>query len=258
VRAYCHVTDAQMKTAFKSTFNAMAKQYPIYGLNTEMMSPNDWWLLLIRRTLSAVKIPKEKINKIMPELGPSILDRFSSEKGYRLAEGVTRIFSELRKMQMEKKATSLRWNVATNSDYRILLAMKSLGLDKFINLGIKGQSDLELIEPPRDTNEDTTSEPCLSYFLESEKPHRKFFHKAVRRSFPESDETPLSELCAQTLYVGDSLTEDYEGAKKAGLQAVWLQRYQEWPSLLSKAQRAEVQAVKSILDITAIIEESWS
>jgi putative hydrolase of the HAD superfamily len=55
----------------------------------------------------------------------------------------------------------------------------------------------------------------VSAIEETGKPEREIFHRACRR---------LSVTPAQALHVGDSLREDYDGAREAGLAALLLDR----------------------------------
>lgn len=269
-----------MKTAFKTAFKKMSHSHPVYGLKTGLSSPNEWWLLLIRETLEHAGCSKRDIDRVMPTLGPSLLHRFSSAEGYQIAEGVPGVFRMLKKIRDNRTTTnsstpSLRWNLATNSDARILLACKSLRLDRFINLTTAGDHGLGDYQPPQaaspspsaSSDEDgqgsesssyydgsPTSEPSLSYFLGHQKPDKAFFHQAVQRSFPQNTRQSLAELCAQTLYIGDDIKEDYVAARKAGLQAAWLQRDQ--PSTVQA--REDELTLRSMSQVVDVILDSWS
>lgn len=272
-----------MKIAFKSAFKEMSQKHPIYGLNTGLGSPNQWWTELISKSLLSSGIPSHTVNVVMPTLGPNLLHRFSTMQAYQFAEGVPIIFQLLIEMKKEakEKGRELDWNLATNSDARILSVCQSLGLDSFQlnctqSIGQRGTKDYspppQVEKMPRNpsltshqegsSTTTTLSEPSLSYFLGYEKPHATFFHKAVQQSRlkkpSSSSPTSLSDYCAQTLYVGDDLKEDYIGARQAGLQAVWLQRSQPWPNGLSDSEKEQVVAVTSMEDVADIIRQSWS
>jgi FMN phosphatase YigB (HAD superfamily) len=290
-KAGIHISDKSMKIAFKASFKKMSYDHPIYGLNSGLSSPNEWWLLLIRSILKHAGFAERLIDRLMPTLGPSLLHLFSSAEGYRLAEGVPGIFRLLKKLRDETTTTtttdastrSLRWNLATNSDARILLACSALGLDRFINVTTAGIHGLEDYQPPQPQQaespssssstsssaedaeesksssfyeESPTSAPSLSYSLGSQKPDKAFFHQAVLRSFPQDTTQSLAELCAQTLYIGDDIKEDYQAARRAGLQAAWLQRDQDWPP--NVIAREDEMALKSISQIIDVIRDSWS
>merc|ERR1711974_188347 len=83
--------------------------------------------------------------------------------------------------------------MGTNSDSRILAALRQLGVHRHTDL----------------------HKATLSYYERIEKPHPRLFHTAVQRYGVQRDET---------LFVGDQLYEDFWGATDAGLQALWLDR----------------------------------
>ena len=63
------------------------------------------------------------------------------------------------------------------------------------------------------------------------------------RGFAEDDEK------AGIAYVGDSITADVEGARDAGLRAVWLDRWNDpW------AVPADVVRIRSLLDLLDLLE----
>ncbi|PWN36739.1 uncharacterized protein FA14DRAFT_106271, partial [Meira miltonrushii] len=226
------VQDEDVKKSFKSSFKQLAKQYPVYGLNTGLSSPDDWWLRLIQQTMIGSGIQQTKVEDAMPILGPALLNRFGSAEAYKLAEGVPDVFEKLNELKGPSNA-DLTLSLATNSDQRILNACKDLGLGRFLDLDVvydskrapTNISDEDLGSSVKKARE-PVSGPTLSYDVGFEKPSKEFFHFAVQRIFPfdQSQQITLAEMCKQTLYVGDHFEEDYLGAKSAGLQAAWLRR----------------------------------
>jgi FMN phosphatase YigB (HAD superfamily) len=128
-----------------------------------------------------------------------------------------------------------------------------LGLGRYIDL------DLGPGHASEGSSTRRASQPSLSYNIGYEKPHALFFHRAVEYSFSSHPQSPssLAEMCAQTLYVGDDLNEDYMGAHAAGLQAIWLKRSQAWPTQLSQVDRDKVVAKGSMEEVADFIRESW-
>lgn len=283
-KAGLDVSDDKMKVAFKAAFKDMVSRHPIYGLYSGLQSPDQWWTELIESSLKSAGVTNQTtLSTIMPTLAPTLLNRFSTVEAYKLAQGVPTIFQSLEQLRFQLTKTTTAtpptksnggnffWNLATNSDSRILSVCQSLGLSEYLDVDIQGKQGQKDFNPPKTQNEKggsaRASEPSLSYFLGYEKPHAKFFHKAVQRSFSYIDSTnqispssqsSLSDLCAQTLYVGDDYREDYLGAKEAGLQAVWLKRSQPWPSELSQIERDKVTALHSMEELSDFIKESWS
>lgn len=71
------------------------------------------------------------------------------------------------------------------------------------------------------------------------KPHRAFFTAIA-------DGANLSP--AEVLYVGDSLTNDHEGAKNAGLASVWLRRNRE---------SSEAEGVRDLVTLARMLLGEW-
>lgn len=268
------VQDEKVRIAFKHSFKQLAKRYPIYGLNTGLSSPDDWWTELIQQTLIGSGIRQKEVKEVMGSLGPRLLDRFGSAKAYKLAEGVPDVFEKVNDGSLNI-TSPLTLSLATNSDQRILNACKDLGLGEHLDLDVvydpirepTNIAEQELGSPNK-KNRVPVSGPTLSYDVGFEKPSKEFFHSSVQRIFPVSDKMSnqkgpltLEDMCRQTLYVGDSFEEDYLGAKSAGLQAAWLRRQQ--PELTKEqidrlAPNEKVVELISILDIVNLIKQSRS
>ncbi|UZJ56877.1 hypothetical protein CBS101457_006197 [Exobasidium rhododendri] len=291
------MTDQKMQEAFPLAFKEMKAKHPNYGYNTKLNSADQWWRELIRLSLRHGGIRRRTSDMIRGTMVKSLLQRFSSSGAYKLNEGVPEIFASLRELKAQRRKEGgvvvgasdegafdiehdLHWNLATNSDARILLACQSLDLHQHIDVTIKKGANLgkqhlkemsgSATPPPPPLfpkRRSMNSEPFLSYFLGYEKPDPNFFHLAVQKAFsslyPPNDSSsttppPLSDLCAQTLFVGDHYHEDYVGAREAGLQAAWLKRSQDWPAGLTQAQKGDVVALESIEEVPAIIRKSWA
>lgn len=229
------------------------------------------------------------LQPIMARLGPALLRRFASAEAYQLSEGIPETLKRISNthqtgsQEREGKRT-LTLSMATNSDERILEACKALGLGRFLDLDIRYDpqrrpTNIEGQGAEAQKRRVPVSGPTLSYDVGFEKPDKRFFHAAVQRAFPDpvgGEGTPsvLRQMCQQTLYVGDHFSEDYLGARRAGLQAVWLQRSQPWPTEEECREAKQIQddqasgdstpgnssgllAVSSMLDIVQIVESSW-
>lgn len=266
------VQDEDIKNSFKSSFKQLAKQYPVYGLNTGLQSPDDWWLRLIQQTMVGSGIQPKKVEDAMPTLGPALLNRFGTAEAYKLAEGVPDIFEELKGLKGPSN-DDLTLSLATNSDERILNACKDLGLGRLLDLDVVydskraptniSEKNLGSSFPSAQKARVPVSGPTLSYDVGFEKPSKEFFHFAVQRIFPfdKNQKISLTEMCKQTIYVGDHFEEDYLGAKSAGLQAAWLRRQQ--PELTEEQMdqlppNEKVNELSSMLDILNLVKQSWS
>lgn len=72
------------------------------------------------------------------------------------------------------------------------------------------------------------------------KPAREIFHEAAAR---------LGVLPEHCWFVGDHPLNDYQGAKAAGMYAVWFQGFHQWPAGLAPAQHT----IKSLDELPALI-----
>ena len=223
----------------------MTVQHPVYGLYSGLQSTNEWWTLLIEKTMLNSGVSVQDLQECLQPLATSLLRRFASKDAYETVPGVHQTLGSIQSLAKEQNRSPFAMSLATNSDHRIIHACRDLGLGDFLNLEMNYSS----------TNQEKNPAPSLSYDIGYEKPSVRFFHSAVQRSFPPFGSKPytLEEMCSETLYVGDHFTEDYLGASEAGLQAVWLKKSQKLPE-----GREDVPALRSFHDLTDFIALSWT
>ncbi len=186
---------------------------------------------------------------------PHLLRHFSSSAAYSLFPDTLPALALLRGAG---GSSSVPVGVASNSDDRILLAMRALGLGEYLNLelgpacGAEGSCQAE-----KHDGQGRGPPPTLSYDVGAEKPSRAFFERALARANrhlllardrdrdhggePTGETGSGSGIHAHTqgqaqghgqreiapaevLFVGDHLLEDFRGAREAGMQALWLRR----------------------------------
>lgn len=207
------VADNDVKSAFKQAFRATSVEHPNYGLETDIASPDEWWRLVIRRTLAPElhsKVTREQYDRSIATVSDRLVTRFGTDEAYQLFDDVISTLERLSQMGTGDRRT-ISLALATNSDSRILSVLKSFTLDRFLDLNVNTSSA---------SSAATSMGPTLSYFEKCAKPDSRFFHAAIRRDTRKG--TNLEP--ANVLYVGDQLHEDFWGATDAGLQAAWLQR----------------------------------
>lgn len=252
-----HVTDNDVKMAFKQAFRATSVEHPNYGLETDITSPDEWWRLVIRRTFAPdlhSQVTREHYDRSIATVSDRLVTRFGTDEAYHLFEDVTPTLERLSQIGWGDSPT-LSLALATNSDSRILSVLKSFSLDRFLQLDVNTSS----ADPAA-----ITTGPTLSYFEKCAKPDSRFFHAAVRRN------TRLGKNLepANVLYVGDQLHEDFWGATDAGLQAAWLQRSSSLESnqpfqQVRQARNSEQQqayvkdrTISSLSDLIDIVAQS--
>lgn len=154
----------------------------------------------------------------MPEsLITSLIRRFSTNEGYKLYDDVKPFFERLHDWRRGTNTAStgnsrrVHVGIISNSDGRVSTILGSHGIRvndrRYCSgtlVGSHGTFDIDSV--------------TLSYDVGFEKPHRMIFDAArsLSRFATESD-----TLC---LHIGDSLSDDYHGAREAGWDSVLLDR----------------------------------
>jgi len=109
-------------------------------------------------------------------------------------------------------------------------------------LAVLSDADLDFIGANIQRHGLTFEAVVTSEELRTYKPHRSVFHAVCDR---------LELAPAQALYVGDTPWADIEGARHAGLRAVWINRHNaSWPEDIE----AQPAAVTTIEELVALLE----
>ncbi|KDN43947.1 hypothetical protein K437DRAFT_263376 [Tilletiaria anomala UBC 951] len=239
------LTDEAVKASFQAAFKRTWKEHPLYGAHTGLVEkrwPDEWWRLVIERTFPLDETSKgtdtdAARSRSITRLQDALLDRFASSKAYELFEDTLPAFQALQDMTVQV-------GIASNSDSRILDAMRALRLDHFVNLDLEGPGNSASAESSAITSRGPP--PILSYSILAEKPSRKFFEIAVQRatSYMSAASSASSQhgnsdalKRSQVLFIGDHLLEDFRGARDAGLQSLWIRRGFRYSSELQSTSR---------------------
>jgi FMN phosphatase YigB (HAD superfamily) len=172
------------------------------------------------------------VQQSLSKLQDALLVRFASRRAYDLFEDVTPALEALR-----AEFPNVTMGVASNSDSRILQAMRELDLGRFFNLQLEG--DIQEGQDQQRRQQVGGPPPTLSYTILAEKPSPRFFELAIDRAEPfvftssssasatkegNEDEQQPRLRSNQVLFVGDHLLEDFRAARDAGMHALWLRR----------------------------------
>lgn len=165
---------------------------------------------------------------------PSLLRRFSSSEGYQLYPDVLPFFNMLRIGETDPRFGAWPWKrtivgVISNSDDRIIGVLKSFGLT-VASLRDHMERDAENRTVVCQLRPDI-SFVVLSYDVDAEKPSQIIFKAAERLAKLASDNERITSPSVlpwtediDKIYVGDDLAKDIVGARKAGWEAVLIQR----------------------------------
>ncbi len=154
----------------------------------------------------------------MPEsLTTSLIRRFSTNEGYKLYDDVKPFFERLHNWRRctntasAEKPPRVHVGIISNSDDRVSTILGSHG----IRVNDRRHCSDTLVGSPGLFDIDSVT---LSYDVGFGKPHRMIFD-AARNLSPFATESDT--LC---LHIGDSLSDDYHGAREAGWDSILLDR----------------------------------
>lgn len=78
------ISSSSVRAAFRPAFRDSARDFPIYGKHhSPPLTPGDWWTQLIEKCMAHAGAGEAELKTAMRTLGPALLDRFESERGYR-------------------------------------------------------------------------------------------------------------------------------------------------------------------------------
>ena len=124
------------------------------------------------------------------------------------------LFPETKSTLAQLKAQGLELGIISNFDSRLFAVMRGLGIAESF---------------------DTVT---ISSLAQAAKPAPQIFHLALQKHAVDPEEA---------LHIGDSLREDVEGAKKAGLHAVLLDRE-------ARQQQADVRNITSLEELFPLLD----
>lgn len=180
---------------FPEAFKNIRKRYPLYGKNNSI-TPEQWWEHLIRDLFKPTELPDEMIREI--------LNRFEGLEAYTVYPDV-KAFLEM----IKQKHPDVILAIISNTDPIVKRLLKNLQLKDYFGENI-----------------------YLSYDLEIKKPDAAIFQYAIndiRSRHKESlQRYSIDELKASTWHVGDEKVTDLEGAYKAGLNSILVDRINEF------------------------------
>lgn len=195
---------ADIEKDFGSLYQELQREYPNYGREAGLESPDKWWLELIVKLFN---IPHYTKDESSAQLCQTLLDHFTTEKAYRLYDDVIPVLSILKEHEIPAV-------VATNSDPRVRKILKNLGVSNYIN----------------------DSNIYVSYDYETEKPDRRFYI-AIAKDYwtAKTSQSRLPALFLENCWhVGDDYNKDFLGAVRAGWNGVYLDRQHQSPFFSGK------------------------
>ncbi|MBW0503358.1 hypothetical protein O181_043073 [Austropuccinia psidii MF-1] len=239
------------EASFKKAFKRINQAYPNYGrlrdtVCAKKMNPQEWWALVIKETCEeSLKGQKQSFaidHHSFEKLTNLIIERFSNEGVYSLYPDTLEFISYLICQQQP-------FSIITNADPRILNAspqpLKSMFINPFCADFQKLPSS-EIVHP--------RVKVFTSWDIGFSKPESEVWDRVISQLNLSKDELML--------HVGDDFTEDYLGAKAAGIDSIWLDRSGSQRSEkadgdgagMRRKRDAKTQTINSLLELIQQIE----
>lgn len=183
-----------IKEDFGVVFREMNHEYPNYGKQSETIkSSDDWWIELIRRVY---KMNKE--DPLFEKLQQRLMTHFSGKEAYELYDDVLPFLEIMREHHVPVV-------VASNSDYRLVSILESLGVKKYF--------------PDDNIN--------ISYEIGLAKPSRDFFNFISNKFYRKQKNTTRmtkTQFLENSWHIGDDYEKDFVASVRSGWNGVLLDR----------------------------------
>ncbi|KIK40958.1 hypothetical protein CY34DRAFT_763556 [Suillus luteus UH-Slu-Lm8-n1] len=176
-----------LKQSFKVALTQVQKKNPVYQGDS---GAEGWWSEVIKRTAIGAGANPQAVYSSLPQIVPSLMERFSSRQGYKL-------FHDSLPVRIRLHQMNIRTALISNTDTRMLSVLKDLEIAPYLDSVI------------------------LSEAVGVEKPDAKIFQLALALSM-KSGSVPMK--VQDGVHIGDELESDYRGARAAGMHALLLRR----------------------------------
>ncbi|KAK4689654.1 hypothetical protein P7C73_g447, partial [Tremellales sp. Uapishka_1] len=138
------VSPQSVRDGFRAAFKSINSAHPLYGKHSSPpLSPEEWWTSLIRECMIKAGAERSQIETGMNKLGPALLARFESEKGYRNFPETIAVLEELKRL-------GIKTSVVSNADPRILRTLEALHILPLLSHSPTLSWDVEVAKPSRE------------------------------------------------------------------------------------------------------------
>ncbi|XP_015609251.1 rhythmically expressed gene 2 protein [Cephus cinctus] len=173
--------------SFKSNFKKLSLEHPIYGKHTGLGWEN-WWRTIVYNIFK--EQDQQVCNVKLEKVASSLIKCYGTSRCWHKYPGVIELLDYL-------KGRGIIMGVISNFDERLESVLASTKLRPYFSFVL------------------------TSYNLGIEKPHPSIFEEALKYTKELYGTTVLPE---EAVHIGDTLTNDYLGAKKAGWNAILIKR----------------------------------
>ncbi|GAX24727.1 hypothetical protein FisN_4Hh285 [Fistulifera solaris] len=206
--------------SFARAYREMCREYPCFG--SQMMTAKEWWKLVVLRSFA------HSGTTLTPEQQDTVFQRIYS------------LFGSLKAYEkFEDTLPFLHWVQRKN----IVCGILSNADERY------GDSILPMLG----LTHDELQFMCFSKDWGFEKPDGRFFLAAMQqaeRLLHHHSQDPL--LPGHVLHIGNDYAKDFEGAKRAGMHAVLLNRYNEG-DVAQEWQRRGAIVLNDLMDVVEFL-----
>ncbi|KAG1802702.1 HAD-like domain-containing protein [Suillus plorans] len=204
-----------LKQSFKVALSQVQKENPTYQGDS---GAEGWWSEVIKRTAIGAGADPQAVDSSLPQIVPSLMERFSSRQGYKLFHDSLPVLRRLHQMK-------IRTALISNTDTRMLSVLRDLEIAPYLGSIL------------------------LSEAVGIEKPNAKIF----RLAFSMRSELVPMEMQGG-VHVGDELESDYHGARAAGMHALLLRRAGPEGDGEHKEEGENLQGVQVVNDLWGVVK----
>lgn len=218
--------DAPFDKAFKQAYKEACREYPCFG--SDQITAKEWWKIVVLRSfqLAGANMSPAKANTVFQR----IYSVFGSLVAYK-------VFDDAQPFLRWAQRRHISCGVLSNADERY------------------GDSILPMLG----LTHDELQFQCFSKDFGVEKPDAKFYTAAIQRAeeslraSPNGLHDPL--LPSQVLHIGNDFAKDFEGARRVGMHALLLNRYDE-DELAAEWKRRGALVFHDLVDVVEFLGRS--
>ncbi|KAG1734753.1 HAD-like domain-containing protein [Suillus paluster] len=203
----------RLRQSFKVALKQVQKDQPAYQGNS---GAEGWWSEVIKRTAIGAGANPQAVDSSLPQIVPSLMERFSSREGYKLFHDSLPVLRRLRKM-------NIRTALISNTDTRMRSVLEDLEITPYLDPIL------------------------LSEEVGIEKPDAEIFRLAF-----STQSIPME--MQEAVHVGDELGSDYDGARAAGMHALLLRRAGPESGGEHKEEGENLQGVQVVNDLWGVLK----
>ena len=215
-----NIDASRISPSFHQAYQQMSQHYPCFG-NTEISS-KEWWRQCVSLSFHLAGVPLDDDKK--DQIFQRIYSRFGSHAAYEA-------FPDANPFLKWANRRGIACGVLSNADERY------------------GDSILPMLG----FTHDELAFRCFSKELNLEKPDARFFMTAINEAKPWTGNTACKPC--EVLHIGNDFRRDFDGARRAGMHAVLLDRYNE-AELANEWKRRGAPVFTDLMDVVEFLGRS--